>query len=350
MNVRDMKEVKRMWGKDWNCCDRYAMGYLDGTGGIAVQEGMTILSEPAQQYLRHMELIKKIMVMDLGNRIKQVSFQGREPEILDALRDEKLRDVDRLEAFFSLLREALPDPANHVILLYHGVYDITRIGTDEAGRQEQEKYESILCLVCPARLAKAKLAVKDGKPVMTRTDKVIGAPKLGFIWPAFDGRAGDPNSMVLYHASPDKVPHEVWKALGLQDFRTTAQIRREFQEIFQDVVWEPKETEDCMNRMTEALGDFLPEYELDGPRFAEAIEKAGISAEYREKLVDAFVKRLEEYRPNVYQLMDPERNDAVVKGRRREWMRSLLFRAAGVIEGTEAELARQLRMVADRQG
>ena len=211
-----------------------------------------------------------------------------------------------------------------------------------------------LCLLCQVKMTKENLGVEDGLLSMTRRDRVIGAPVLGLIWPAFDNRSGDRDAMTLYHAEPGEVPHGFWReAFDLQEFLTTAEIRRQMAKICQVVIQDPKKMEACLAEIGEALGNREPESIVTVGDFKRILEEAQIPEHLQYDLLRRYDAGLCRYSPKAYQLQDPERSLETAKGKQRKKMRALLLQAAGFIRdvnGQESELVRRLLTAADLQG
>lgn len=363
MNIRDLSELKRIWKPENLCCDKYAACYLDGEGGMNIQEAKPLLAEPEGMIRKHMALAKKLLSGEPENQILQVPFlvpeteesTGTAREVLERIMSCRLEEEETLEKFFRLMTEPCHREEPYELLLYHLSYDIPVKGTDGADQGESDEvYEHVLCLLCQVKMTKENLGVEDGLLSMTRRDRVIGAPVLGLIWPAFDNRSGDRDAMILYHADPGEVPHGFWlEAFDLQEFLTTAEIRRQMAKICQVVIQDPKKMEACLAEIGEALGNREPESIVTVGDFKRILEEAQIPEPLQYDLLRRYDASLCRYSPKAYQLQDPERSLETAKGKQRKKMRELLLQAAGFIRdvnGQESELVRRLLTAADLQG
>lgn len=368
MNIRDLSELKRIWKPGNLCCDKYAACYLDGDGSMVMQSGRPLLAEPEEIINKHMALAKKMLSGELENQILQVPFLVPETEESDsgsALRTLEEVRLCRLgerepeegitEGLFRLIADQRPMDGAYELLLYHLAYDIPQKGTDGANQGESDEvYEHLLCLLCPIKRTKANLGVALGELTLTRREEVIGAPALGFLWPAFENRSENRDAMILYHADPGEVPHGLWgAAFGLQEFLTTAEIRRKMVRICQETAPDPEETDKCMAGIGEAIGNLTPESIVTTRDFKRILEEAQIPAHLQYDLLRRYDASLCQYSPKAYQLQDPERNLETARGKQRKKMRELLLQAAGFIRdinGQESALVRQLLTAADLQG
>lgn len=358
MKMNDLSELRKMWRKESIICDRYAACYIDGDGAVRIQESRPLLLETEGRFGKHMALIKKMLSGDLENRILQADFvpgpYGQPdrlvPESLISSRTDRLRGLETLEQFFEDIRDSLAECREHVILVYHGVYDIPGIGTDQG--ESEEVYEHLLCLVCPTKRAKQNLAVEGNLLYMTAGDRLISAPECGFIWPAFDSRTENVDAAVIYNADAGDPAHGFFDRLRLEDFRTTEEIRRGMKEIFHEAVRDQEEAEKYLVMTAEKMGQLGPEDGLAESTLEKLLHQAGVPEKYIADILEGYQSRLRPYRPKVYQLMDPAVNMEIAAGKQGERMRSLLLRAAGVIgdvAGADSELVRELLTAADLQ-
>ena len=355
MKFTDLQEIKRMWKKESVCCDRFSACYVDAlTGSIEVQESQPLLALTETQLNRHIALIKKMFAGDIGGKVLQVKLAGGVTEELADARDTRFRNEEVMERFFENITNNIPQDNNYVILAYHMVYDIPKKGTDGADQEDSEDvYEHILCMVCPTKVQKTNLAIVDRKLSLSVPSRIVSPPITGIIWPAFDDRSVDEDSIIIYNADEEKT--ERWlhmKAFNSADYRTTGEIRNTLKDIFDTVMKKEDIAEQYQKAFTEKLGDMRMDDTVSVADFNTLTKKADIpeskcmelSAQYRDKLCA--------YNPTVYQLMDPDYTVTVVEEKKGTRMRNLLLKAAGVIEnihGTDSELVRDLLSAADMQ-
>ena len=361
MNIRDLSELKRIWKPGNLCCDRYAACYLDGKGGMAVQPARPLLAGPEEMIWKHMALVKKMLSGELENQILQVGLAGPVPEregdaadVLERTRDCRLGE-ETLEEFFRLLADGRPKEGPYELLVYHLSYDIPEKGMDGADQGESDAvYEHVVCLLCPVKETKSVLGVEEGSLGMTRKNRVVSAPELGFLWPAFDGRSEDRDAIVLYHADPGEAPQGFWQnTFGVGKFLTTAEIRQQMTRICQETAPDPQEADGLLAGMAEALGSLPPEGIVTTGELKRILEEAQIPENLRAGILARYDESLNRYSPKAYLLQDPERSLETAKGKQRKKMRELLLQAAGFIRdvnGQESELVRRLLTAADLQG
>ena len=354
MKRNDMLEIKGMWKKESLCCDRFAACYVDKlAGGYVLQESQPFLSVQENQINKHLAMIKKMLVTDIGGKLVQVPWKDDAPGILDEVRDCRLCNEEIMETFYEIIQDNLPTYANYEILTYHVVYDIPNKGTDGKDQGESDDvYEYILCMICPTKMTKSNLSVEEGRLGMTTPDRVLGAPVTGFIWPALDERVEDRESIIIYNADAEAPEHGLYRELGVREYSTTDELRKILKHIFKSVTKTEELADSALRKVTKKMGDMAPEAELTEVEFSLLLQNAGIEEKYRPTLAGKYAESIAIHHPKVYQLMMPDYIMTVTEGKKGSRIRNLLLRAAGVIEdvqGTESELVRDLLTAADMQ-
>ena len=347
---QDIAEIKRMWKKEDVRCDRFAAAYVDADGGMQIQESKTLMNLDEVQMIRHIDLVKKMLTLDIDNKIVEGSFNAKFPDILVEARDSRLQDMETMEYLFEMIRNNISQPAPYEILAYHVVYDIPRKGTDGADQGESEDvYEYILCIVCNTKVTKRQLAVMDGKVSVTIPDRVIKNPVTGFIWPAFIERAADEDRIIIYNENAEHPEHDLYeKGWDVERFLTTEEIRRIFDSKAENKIKDLQKKEDVMIKITQELGKLAPEKEIDDDLFCEIQKAAGVNPEY--SLMDVFERYLSKFRPKAIQMILPKYVKMNASEKKSDRLKRLLLEAAAIIEdtkGAESELARNLRTEAD---
>ena len=354
MKITDLQEIKRMWKKESLCCDRFSACYVDVlNGSIEIQESQSLLALTETELNRHIALIKKMIVDDIGGRMLQVELEREPKELVDA-RNSRFRNEEVMQSFFENITNNIPSDNNYVILAYHMMYDIPRKGTDGADQGESEDvYEHILCMICPTKVQKTNLGIVDSKLSLTVPNRIVSPPITGIIWPAFDDRSVNEDAIIIYNADEEKP--ERWlhtRAFNCADYRTTGEIRNTLKDIFETVMEREDMAEQCQKAFTEKLGDMKLDAIVSDIDFSMLIKKTEIPESKCMELSAQYTEKLCSYSPTVYQLMDPDYTVEVVEEKKGARMRKLLLKAAGVIEdihGTDSELVRDLLSAADMQ-
>ena len=136
--------------------------------------------------------------------------QGEEHKLLSALRDSALKDAQARETFYQKVIGSLELEGNYLILLAHDAYDVPRRGKDGRSQGESESvFSYIVCCVCPVRTRRAELGYFPGdNEFHSQGGQIVAPPELGFLFPAFDGRAANLYNALLYTRKADELHQE----------------------------------------------------------------------------------------------------------------------------------------------
>lgn len=209
--------VSRIYGCYVNGSSREIISYLDESLGVMPQE-------EAEKYL---SLLKKTLSGGLGKNLIDVVFSTRqvadsdEHRLLSALRESELKDGEIRETFYRTVIDSLDmGDSNYLILLAHDAYDVPRRGQDGEVRPDasDEVFSYILCSICPVKNCKMELGYFPGENEFhsCAAGQIVSAPELGFLFPAFDGRAANLYNALFYSRKADQIHQEFLDAV----FRT----------------------------------------------------------------------------------------------------------------------------------
>lgn len=190
--------------------------------GLLARQTNAFLSLPEEEEFMYLELFKKSLSGGVGKTLFDVPFpleeHGEKQEFLERLRKSRLEDDGILEEFFSLVAENYASEEDYLVVLIHGMYDVPgrTSGGEELSDASEEVYEYIHCILCPVSLSKPGLSFDAIKNAITDRirEQVVGTPLDGFLYPAFNGRAADVNSILYYAKKPSDMQERFLDALA----------------------------------------------------------------------------------------------------------------------------------------
>ncbi|MCR5790408.1 MAG: DUF4317 domain-containing protein [Lachnospiraceae bacterium] len=264
MNKRDILELKRRLKGDKCNINRLAGCYVDGTKNKVVQFTESFLNLETGEYEKYLELARKLMSGTIGNHILELSFPAEElkpggrQQFLNGLKASNLENDELLDMLYDLIIKSFRYDGNFLILVFHDVYDIMTKTTDNMKLDESEEvYEYILVAVCPVVLSKPGLGYLSGENRIGARirDWVVGAPELGFLYPAFDDRSADLNRGDFFLRDPkDAHPDFTEEVLSCDAKRTSTEKKQIFQVIVRQAFRQDEEEgEKTLLELTESL-------------------------------------------------------------------------------------------------
>ena len=325
MNKKEVAEIKRRLKKE-SCTIQHMCGcYVDAEKNKLVTFSQKFLNLEEDEFYKYLEIAGKALSGTLGNNLLELEFPideeavGGRQQILMALRASKLEDDALLDTYYDLIIDSYDYVGNYLITLYSDVYDVPLKGTDELAMDESDEvYEYLLCCICPVALSKPGLGYLEGEHRIGARirDWVVGPTDTAFLFPAFNGRATDIHSTLVYTKNA-KEPHaEFWaNGLGCGTKRTATQKRDAFENmVVQTLGPDDEETKDTVLDVQQNLNDFiLVEKEkvdkdepilLDGEMITEILTDAGISEPKAEKITASYESFFEDTLPDAQELLD----------------------------------------------
>lgn len=347
MNSKEINELRRRFHVDNNNLTCIHGCYVNTKKEIISLFKLPPLNMPQEESEKYFSLFKKVLSGTPGKNLVDIAFANEavgvsdEHKLLMALRDSRLMDDDMVLVFFQRIIDALPLTENCLILLTHDAYDIpfrTR-DVNRVSLDSEEMFTYIVCSICPVKLSRAALSYcpQDNEFHPNDPDWVVGAPELGFLFPAFDERAANIYNALCYTKdTADSHPEFVAAVFGENPPMPAAEQKETFQAILQETL-----AEECSLEVVQAVHDQMreriAEQKLDkeaGPlkisstEVKKALETCGVPQEkveaFEEKYQEEFgkgldvtavnivdTKQFEVRTPNVVIKVDPSHSDLV---------------------------------------
>ena len=251
MNKKEISELSRRFkpekaniGRVYGCyvnSSKEVISYIDESVALMPQE-------EAQQYLA---ILKKTLSGSLGRNLTDIVFSteqvavSEEHKLLMELRDDR---ADARQSFFQKVIDSLDmGDNNYLILCANDVYDVPYRGHGDVDKSAQEYasgesdqvYRYFVCAVCPVKDRKLELGYFVGENEFHNclAKQIVGAPELGFLFPAFDNRTTNIYNALFYSRKPDEMHYEFIEGIFHTDLAMTpAEQREAFESILSDSV------------------------------------------------------------------------------------------------------------------
>lgn len=208
MIKKEISEIKRLFTPAGCSITRICGCYIDGEKARKAQFSDAFLSLPEEDMYKYFELFRKTLSGTLGKNLVNLEFPldtempGGTQEFLLRLRNSRLKDDALLDAFYDRIIETYETVGNYLILLIHDAYDVPGKTSDGLTMDDasDEVYSYILCCICPVALSKPGLSYNETENLFQNRvrDWVVGAPELGFLFPAFNDRGPDIHGTLYY--------------------------------------------------------------------------------------------------------------------------------------------------------
>ena len=311
MNQRDISQIKRRLNPEQRNPTMIRGCYVSTDGRVISAFAQPVFDMPQEENEKYMALFKRTLSGTIGQNLLSIPFSpsqmmdGEQHRLLTCLRDSALKDETVIDAFFQRVIEyigdakpASPDSAqsaqkdeNYLILLMHDAYDVPyRDACDHTDPdQSTQVFQYVMCCVCPVKRTKPALSyfVAENEFHSRETEWVVGAPELGFLFPAFED-GGANLSSALYYTRDIADTHEAFaQSLFGASLIPAAEQKEAFQNILSDTL-----AEECRYEVIQAVNETVSEMikeqkadkaaeplKLDRQSLVTILDECGVSKE-----------------------------------------------------------------------
>ncbi len=305
MNKKEISEIKKLFANENSVISTICGCYVDGDKNKKSMMREAFLSLPQDEMHKYMAIFRKCMTGTLGRNILNMEFADAATEVtvsqqkLMDLRDSELKDDAVLETFYDEIIANYNTADNYLILLVYGVYDVPGRTSDgiEMEDASDEIYRHILCCICPVKLSKPGLSYnseQNGFHERIR-DWVVDMPAMGFLYPAFNERSADVNSVLYYSSKAEELKFDfVETVLGCTLPMTAGGQKETFQTIIQDTLGDEcefevvKEIHEQLTELIEEKKDDETPLELGRKEVVNLLAASGVDNQKIEELENNF--------------------------------------------------------------
>ncbi len=209
MNIKDISEIKRTLSVEKNAVSGVAGCYVNANGEIITKfyQSLGLLYEDEVE--KYLTVFKHTLSGAIDRNLFNLNFpssqvpDGEEYSLLASVRRSELKDQAALDSLYAKIIENVKSEENYAILLTYNSYDIPFRSKDGEKAESRDVYSYILCSICPVKNKKSGLAYDPDQKLFrgAHGDSSLEAPTLGFLFPAFDDRRTNINSVLFYTKS-----------------------------------------------------------------------------------------------------------------------------------------------------
>lgn len=225
MNKKEISEIKRQFSPSQCSITRICGCYVDGEKNMKNEFREAFLSLQEEEMFKYFDILRKSLSGKIGNTLLNLEFpldaekEGGNQSSLLRLRSSRLKDQKMLDDFYNHVIDTYDYAGNYLILLIHNVYDIPGKSMDGQTIHDasEDVFEFIQCCICPVDLSKPGLSYNEQRGVFQNRmrDWVVGAPDVGFLFPAFNERAADIHNTLYFSRKADDIkPNFIEEVLG----------------------------------------------------------------------------------------------------------------------------------------
>ena len=266
MNKKDIGEIKRRFNLEHNNITCIRGCYVNNQGDVISTFSRSLVGMGQEEAEKYLAIFKRTLSGTQGQNLLDIEFppeeilRSPEHQLLTALKDTALKDDETVEAFFQQIIANLHLEDHYLILLMHDGYDIPYRSKQDGSRDNDmstEVFHYILCSVCPVKLTRPALSYDAGRNdfCSKESDWIVGAPEMGFLFPAFEERAANIYE-ALYYTRDTADTHEdfINAVFHAEPPMSPAMEKETFQSILMETL-----QEDCSYEVMQAVHDQVME-------------------------------------------------------------------------------------------
>lgn len=241
--------ISRVYGCYVNS-NREVISWLDASLGMMQQEEQEI----------YLTLLKKSLTGALDKNLIPITFStqqvmvSEEHRLLQTLRQSGLQDQTAREALCAKIIQSMDmGDSNYLILLAADSYDVPSRGRDDLEMEDasEQVFRYIVCSICPVKAPEMELRYMNEERTFRScsTGHIAAAPEIGFLFPAFDGRAANIYGALYYSKNAAEIHQEVIDAVFHVEPPLPAPMQKEvFDTALQDAL-----QQDCSFEVVQAV-------------------------------------------------------------------------------------------------
>lgn len=308
---KEILEIKKLLNKSEDSSIRLCGCYVAGEEKKKLTYINDYLSNmPDEDQHKFVEILKKSLSGSLGKNLFNLEFiseatdENEQQKSLIALRDSELKSEEVLEGYYDYIIEKFDFVGNYLILVMYDAYNVPVKTKDNIKLDDAvEVFRFIISCICPVNLSKPALSYhEDTNSIENRTrDWVVEPPCTAFMFPAFNDRSADVNSL-LYYVKSTKDMHSnfILDALGCNEAVPTETQKQIFNDIISDVVVNQPELEvvEVVRNVNESIREIIEDNDSDEPVILDKrdikniLSKSGIDEPILEKVDKKFEEEL----------------------------------------------------------
>ena len=263
MNTKEIGEIRRRQRRDRSNMTKIFGCYVNDKKEIISEFARSTGMMSENEAEKYFALLRRTLGGTLGKNLLDITFRtsqvadSPEHKLLMSLRGQGIHQDEVRMTFYKQVMENLTMEGNYLILLGTDSYDVpfkSKDG-DTFSDNSDEIYTYVLCAVCPVKQTKAVLHYEPSSKEFQDGNMVnaVAAPELGFLFPAFDGRATNIYNALYFNRS-SKDNHEGFVAAL---FNTpVAKPAQEQKECFEDMLSSAL-NEECSLEVVQTVHDQL---------------------------------------------------------------------------------------------
>ena len=264
MNEKEIAEIRRRFRPDKTNIAKIRGCYINEEREIISEFYESLGLMATEQTEDILSRLKKVLSGTIDKNLTDIEFSTQQvlesPEhaLLTTLRKSALSDDEAVKALYEKIRETLVLEGAYLILLASDTYDVPVSGKDgEEDGESTEMFSYFVCAICPVKLTKPALGyhAHESRFCNIRPDWAVGAPEIGFMFPAYENRGANIYKTLYYTRNVSESQGDFVQALFANEVPMPAAEQKEtFRAILTETI-----ADDCNIAVVKAVHNELSE-------------------------------------------------------------------------------------------
>lgn len=247
MNKKEINEIKKNFNDDsgFFTVHRVITAFVDAEKKIKCRTNRLYSIIPQEESEPIMINLKKVLSGKIGSNLVEYAFtkeayeEGGTQRFLYGVLKSKLADDETADKFLNAVAEKVEYGSAYTIFAAHCTYSVLRKSRTDDPDGDTYDYNFIITAICPVNLRIDGLVYNDDPSSIARKksyDRIVGLPTDGFLFPLFNDRSADVNS-VMYYTKNAKKPNTtiIEDFLGCEFVMTAKSEKETFNAILSEV-------------------------------------------------------------------------------------------------------------------
>ena len=307
MNVKEIAEIRRRYRADKSNISRICGCYVNEKKEIVSEFNQSLGLMTQDESEEILAILKKTLSGTLGKNLIDIEFStnqvldDEQHKTLMALKNSELEDAEAVKKLYDSIISSLKMEGSYLIILSCDKYDVFKYSSD--GHKEEDSNEIftyILCSICPVKPAKPTLSyyARENTFRNSAADRIVGAPELGFMFPAFNDRQSNIYNALYYTHNIAEERKEFVEAVFNSTTPMPAAVQKEtFENIFEQSISDACSM-DVVQNVHKHISGIIEEYKSGNEEeplsiSVDTVKEVLVSSGVSETHIEAFAKGYE---------------------------------------------------------
>ncbi len=307
MNKKEINEIKKNFSDDCGffTVNRVITAFVDSEKNIKCKTNQLYNIIPQDESELIMINLKKVLSGRIGANLLEYGFpkdaylEGGSQQLLYSTLKSRLNDDEAVDSFLNAIVEKVEYVSTYTIFAAHCTYSVlNKNSTGELDDEADSDYNFIITAICPVDLRIDGLIYNEELNAIAKkesSDRIVGLPTDGFLYPLFNDRAADVNG-VLYYTKNAKKPNTsvIEELLGCEFVMTGQNEKAVFHSILGNVVGDELDY-DLITTVNDKIQDLIAQSAhetevttVDNVKLSSILWEAGVSQDKLEHLPQVY--------------------------------------------------------------